>query len=336
MKRHISILIFSFVLLINSYSQQYIFTNYSINNGLSQSVVNCIFQDSKGYIWMGTQNGLNRFNGETFDIYTYNPIDSNSISNNWIYAISEDNDGNLWIGTKGGLNKYLVKQNKFKRITYQTDFTYDVTRYSYDNICLSNGKILINTPPVISIYDPEKESFTNFQSKLEYDGAVKDAKIPIIEDIDGNIWIGSTKGLSEFSLQTKEFNYFSFIDKRGDLIDDVNITALYKDKKGMLWVGTTSGLFNYNSKSNIFEESQFTLNSVEKFSFENSYIRTILEDKNGNLIFGTEGNGLYVLTHSSQKTVIRNYTSENSEICYNLVQSLILDKSENLWIGTLN
>lgn len=81
MKRLITIIIFSFILFINGYSQPYIFTNYSINNGLSQSVVNCIFQDSKGYIWIGTQNGLNRFNGETFDVYSYNPADSGSISN---------------------------------------------------------------------------------------------------------------------------------------------------------------------------------------------------------------------------------------------------------------
>lgn len=77
------------------------------------------------------------------------PIDSGSISNNWVYAIAEDSDGNLCIGTKGGLNKYVVSQNKFKRIAYQTKYTYDVTRYSYDLICLKNGQILINTPPVI-------------------------------------------------------------------------------------------------------------------------------------------------------------------------------------------
>ena len=104
----------------------------------------------------------------------------------------------------------------------------------------------------------------------------------------------------------------------------------------MLWVGTTLGLYNYSPKSNIFEESQFILNPTETFSFENNYIRTILEDKNGNLILGTEGNGLYVISHSTQKTVILNYTPENSGICYNLIQSLIIDKSENLWIGTLN
>ena len=151
MKRYLIIIIFNFLLLSFGYSQQYTFTNYSINEGLSQSVVNCIFQDSKGYIWIGTQNGLNRFDGENFDVYNYDPVDSSSISNSWIYAITEDHEGDLWIGTKGGLNKYLTKKNRFQRIEYQTGFTFDVTHYIYDVVCLSNGNIIINTPPVISV-----------------------------------------------------------------------------------------------------------------------------------------------------------------------------------------
>jgi len=336
MKRLLTILIFSFILFFNGYSQYYVFTNYSINNGLSQSVVNCQFQDSKGYIWIGTQNGLNRFNGETFDVCSYNPADSSSISNNWIYSISEDSEGNLWIGTKGGLNKYLVGQNKFKRIAYQTGFTYDVTQYCYDNICLKNGTILINTPPVLSVYDPDKKCFSHFQSKLKYDGAVKDVKIPMLEDSDGKIWIGSTKGLASFSLQAKQFSYYSFLNSRGNVIDDVNVTALFKDRKGKLWVGSTSGLFSYNMTSNHFEAFQSTLAPAENNPFENTCIRTILEDKNGNLIIGTEGRGLFVVSLYAQNPVaIQNYTTENSEIGHDIVQSLIIDQSENLWIGAL-
>jgi hypothetical protein len=187
MKRSISIIVFSLLSYLPGSAQEYIFTNYSINDGLSQSVVNCIFQDSKGYIWTGTQNGLNRFNGETFDVYSYNPVDSCSISNNWIYPIAEYAAGNLWIVTKGGLNNYNAKQNNFKRITFQTDFAFDVSRYCNDVNCLENGDILINTPPLFSFYNPETGSFTHFENRLEYHGAVKDVKIPVMED-NGKIW----------------------------------------------------------------------------------------------------------------------------------------------------
>jgi ligand-binding sensor domain-containing protein/signal transduction histidine kinase len=335
MKKLLSILTFSLVLFANSYSQQYIFTNYSINNGLSQSVVNCIFQDSKGYIWIGTQNGLNRFNGETFDVFSYNPVDSGTISNNWIYAIAEDPSGNLWIGTKGGLNQYLTGENKFKRIRYQTGYAHDVTRYSYDLVCLKNGQILINTPPVLSIYNPETKEFSHYENKLAYDGAVKDTKIPLLED-DDKIWIASTNGLTRFSLESNEFDYFTFLTKNGVTLEDVNVTALFKDKKGRILVGATTGLYSYNQVSGCFEEYQVSLSTNERFSFENICVRSILEDKNGNLILGTEGSGLFVVSLYAQNPVtVQNYRTENSEIGHDIVQSLHIDRSENLWIGTL-
>ncbi len=337
MKLLLFIIFFSFTITYSGFSQQYIFTNYSINEGLSQSVVNCIFQDSKGYIWIGTQNGLNRFNGETFDVYSYNPADTSSISNNWIYAIAEDANGDLWVGTKGGLNIYQARKNSFKRMVYQTGFEHDVTQYFYDIVCLSNGNMLINTPPVISVYNADKDGFTHFQSKLEYDGSVKDVKIPVIEDIDGKVWVGSTKGLALFSFKTKDFSYFPFIDNKDKLVDGLNISALLKDSQGKLWCGTTAGLFSFNSDLNRFEEHTFKLSSGENFLFENVCIRTILEDKNGNLNIGTEGRALFVISPNSQnQCTIQNYTTENSEIRHNIVQSLIIDRSENLWIGTLS
>jgi len=336
MKKLLFIIFFSFALINSGFSQQYIFTNYSINEGLSQSVVNCIFQDSEGYIWIGTQNGLNRFNGETFDVYSYNPVDSNSISNNWIYAIAEDHDGNLWIGTKGGLNKYLHKKNHFQRIAYETGFPFDVTQYFYDIVCLKNGNILVNTPPVISVYNSEEKSFNHFKSKFGYDGAVKDVKIPAIEGEDGKIWVGATNGLASFSVQNNEFSYYTFIDENGKSIGEVNITALFNDKKGKIWAGTTVGLFSLNKATNCFEEFHLNTFSPSKLSLENICIRTIIEDKNGNLIIGTEGNGLTVLGDLQNRPTIQIYTSENSEISHNIVQSLIIDKSDNLWIGTLS
>jgi len=335
-KKVAGILFFGFMLLLQGYSQPYVFTNYSINNGLSQSVVNCQFQDSRGFIWIGTQNGLNRFNGESFDLFNYSPADSGSISNNWIYAIAEDKEGNLWIGTKGGLNRYLVSKNKFERISYRIDFPHDVTQYCYDLKCLQNGSMLINTPPLLTVYDPKRAQFSHFQSKLAYDGAVRDVKMPVLEDPDGKIWMGSSRGLAGLNPRTGEFSYYFFVNKNGDFVSDVNVSALYRDKKGVLWVGTDSGLFRHNPVSGRMEEVHFSLYPAGKFIFENCIIRSVIEDKDGNLIVGTEGRGLFVLSPFGQaQFTIENYTSENSEIGHNIVQSLVIDQSENLWIGTL-
>lgn len=327
-------LFFILFLSFNCDSQQYIFSNYSINEGLSQSVVNCIFQDSKGYLWIGTQNGLNKFNGEAFEVINYNPLDSNSISNNWIYSITEDKNSNLWIGTKSGLNKYIRNQKIFKPISYNTEFSKDISEYSYDVICLRNGKILINTPPVFTIINPVTNVAQSYRSKLEFDSSVKDVKIPVIDDIEGNIWIGATNGLSSFSLKTKEFKYYSFSNLKGEIYDLPNITALYKDKTGEIWAGTTTGLYKLNSRSGQFEE--FKSDKNEQFSLTNTCVRSIIEDKNGNIIIGTEGKGLYSISiYSKIQNNIQNFTSENSLISHNIIQSLWIDNSENLWIGTL-
>lgn len=337
MKQLASILLFSLLLIINNvYSQQYTFTNYSINEGLSQSVVNCVFQDSKGYIWLGTQNGLDRFDGRNFELYRFNPADSNSISNNWIYAISEDRDENLWIGTKGGLHKYIRGENRFELIHYQTGYEFDVTNYSYDNICLKNGDILINTPPVVSLYNSAKDTFSHFINKFEYDASVKDVKIPVMEDKNGNIWIGSTVGLAVLSPESKNFSYYSFLNSGGQSFNNANITALFEDKAGNIWAGTDAGLYKLNLITGNFETVQFILEDGSNLFIE-SCIRSIIQDKDDNLIIGTEGNGIYYLIAVSEQVYkVLDFTINNSGIGHNIVQCLLIDRSENLWAGTLS
>jgi len=336
MKQLAGILIFSLLLINGICAHQYNFTTYSINEGLSQSVVNCIFQDSKGYMWLGTQNGLDRFDGRNFQRFRFNPTDTNSISNNWIYAVSEDLDGNLWIGTKGGLHRYIRVENRFERIRYQTGYRFDVTNYNYDNILLRNGNILINTPPVISIYNTQEQSWAHFTSNFEYDATVQDVRIPVLEATSGNIWVGSTGGLAVFSPKSEDFVYATFSNGGSLSHSEENITALFQDKTGKVWAGTSTGLYRGEQGSTEFEEMNFPLVSGEDFKFE-TCVRSILQDKNDNLIIGTEGSGVYFISPTgNSKFSIRNLTQENSGIGHDIVQPMLIDKSYNLWVGTLS
>nr|WP_321354552.1 two-component regulator propeller domain-containing protein [uncultured Draconibacterium sp.] len=334
MKRLCCLLIFNFALLSYAFSRELTFSNYSINEGLSQSVVNCLFQDSLGYIWVGTQNGLNRFDGEHFRIYRYLPNDSFSLSNNWIYAISEDRQGNLWIGTKGGLNKYLREKDCFERINYNTGYDPEVSTHSYNNLLLSNGKMLVHTPPVISVFEPEAQQFSHFQSDVLFDPAIKDVQLPVLEDREGTLWTGCTEGIAVFSFPEEEFTCYPFLYSSGDTVEQANVTELFQDSKSRIWAGTTEGLYLFNREKKGFEEHVFALTSSEEFSFS-TCIRSIVENQSGQLIVGTEGNGIFILTEESGQYFIENLTSENSGLAHNIVQSLLIDKSENLWVGTL-
>lgn len=312
-------------------ANQFSFSGYSIADGLSQSVVICVFQDSRGYIWLGTQNGLNRFDGYNFKVFTYQPDDPSSISNNWIYAITEDREGNLWIGTKGGLNKYFTKEDRFLRIGYSTPYPSDVTQLVYDVKCARNGNILINTPPVLSICNPDDLSFQHFIAPLNLDGRVKDYNIPLLEDDEGRIWMGSTTGMACFLPESGNFieNCRDSLFSAG--LSDNNITALWQAPGGNLWIGTSYGLNCLNTTDGTIKTY------LERYQEGQHFIRAVLGDDSGNLWVATEGGGMFLMRDAPEgNTRMQAFRPDNSSLFHNIILSLMIDRSKNLWIGTLS
>ena len=329
-------LLISFVLqMLCADAQQYTFSGYSISDGLSQSVVNCIFTDSKGYIWFGTQNGLNKYNGYTFEVFTHNPNDSNSIANNWINGIAEDKEANLWIATKGGLVKYSRKEKRFSRIDYISPYNALVTECIYDVKCARNGNILINMPPVLSVCDPKTLKFTHFISPFDFDGSAKDNNIPLLEDNNGTIWIASTKGLAAFNPRTASFRVFNHHPADPNSLSGDNITALFQDTDGGLWIGTSAGLNRLQPGGKSFDH--YMHDPRNEFSLSHNFIRSVLADKAGNLWIATEGGGLNRMSRGKGNSVIfERFTAEKSGLKHNINISLAIDNSDNLWIGTLS
>lgn len=335
MTKNAVLIIFLFMRCFAGNAQQYFFSGYSISDGLSQSVVNCIFQDSKGYIWFGTQNGLNKYNGYIFEVFTYNPNDTNSIANNWINGITEDKEANLWIATKGGLVKYTRKEKRFTKIRYTSPFNVLATDCVYDVKCAKNGNILINTPPAISICEPKTLKFSHFISPFAFDGSAKDNNIPLLEDRNGIIWVASTKGLAAFNPGTKSFRIFNHNTADPTSLTDDNITALFQDRKGEIWIGSSTGLNHLQAGGNGFDH--YLNDKHNEFSLSNNFIRAILEDKSGNLWIATEGGGLNRMSRDKNNHVFfERFSAEKSALNHNINLSLAIDNSDNLWIGTLS
>jgi len=335
MKQKVLCLVILFLVGAGCHAQQYFFSGYSIADGLSQSVVTCILQDSKGYLWFGTQNGLNKFNGYTFEIFNYNPDDSTSISNNWIYSLDEDRDGNLWIGTKGGLNKYVRDEKRFERIHYKSSGSADISQYVYDVKCARNGKIMINTPPVLTICDPATMKFRHYTAPLAHDGSVKDYNIPLLEDANSRIWVGSTRGLACFDPASGKFRVFCNNPSDLSTISDDNITALFQDRQGYIWIGTSKGLNRFNKKGNRFD--RYFKDIRNRYSISNDFIRSVIEDRDGFLWIATEGGGLNRMNPAnSGKPVFETFSAEKNSLSHNIILSLAIDRSDNLWAGTLS
>jgi ligand-binding sensor domain-containing protein/signal transduction histidine kinase len=318
-------------------SQQTSFKHYSVKDGLSQSEIKCIFQDSEGFIWFGTQNGLNKFNGYTFEKYFFNPNDSTSISSSWIYGITEDKSGNLWIATKRGLNRFDKKTGKFTVINHRIPgsvindiFVYGIT--AHDSL------IYINTPPALSVLNLVTGRLETYNNLYGYEGILYDIGYPIIYDRDGLIWIASTHGLSCFDPRNMQFR--NFVHDADDVhsLSDNHITALYEDRAGNILVGTRNGLNIYNKKSGVFsrrfhdESSDNTLSS--------NFIRSITQDRTGALWIGTEEGGLNKMTYAvpgnpEHISHFRSLANNPNYLSHDIVYSLYEDKSQNLWIGTI-
>lgn len=315
-------------------ARQHNFRNYSIENGLSQSVVNCVYQDSQGFLWIGTQNGLNRFNGHEFTVYLFSPNDTNTISNNWIFAIAEDKSGDLWIGTKGGVNRFLRHENKFRRVAYKAGFTDNLTRCVYDVLVSKRGMIYFNTPPILTSFDPESNTVRHFDSRLSYMGVVNDTRIPLMEDRDGMIWMGSTHGLAVFDPDKESFNYYLHDTKRAGTISNNQITALMQDRGGAIWIGTTHGINILDKSRN--SVSELTLMERSGRSGAGMFIHALIQDHAGNVWAGTDGSGLIKMSGEARRFLVSDrYDHAQNGLGNNIVLALAIDRSQNLWAGTL-
>jgi ligand-binding sensor domain-containing protein/signal transduction histidine kinase len=323
--------------LIPVSSQQISFKHYSVKEGVSQSEIKCIYQDSEGYIWFGTQNGLNKFNGYTFEKFFYNPNDPSSISNSWIYGITEDTRGNIWVGTKGGLNRFDKKTGHFALINHRIPGSVINDNFVY-GITSDDSLVYINTPPALSVLNFNTGKLDTYNNQFAYEGILYDIGYPIIHDKDGLIWIASTHGLSCFDPRSKQFKNFVHDIHDAHSLSDNQITALCEDRSGNILVGTSNGLNLYDKNSNLFFH-WFHDEDLDN-SLSSNFIRSIILDHTGAIWVGTEEGGLNKMIYSKQGNPahfshFRSLADNANYISHDIVYSLYEDKSHNLWIGTI-
>lgn len=319
------------------YGQNRQFSHYRVSDGLSQSEILCIFQDSEGYMWFGTQNGLNKFDGYSFEQFFNDPADTTTISNNWIFDIAEDADGNIWIGAKGGLNKYDKSTGHFTTITLPGSTGTSQDNFIY-GLATDDSSVYINHSPTLSVLNYRTGQVNSFRSNLETGGALYDKGFPIIKGRDGLIWIGTVNGLSHFDLQEEQFTYFTAGESGERSITNAHVTSLLEDQNGNILIGTEYGLNIYHPESE--QMGSHLSDPLNPNSLSHNYIQSMILDHRGEIWIGTDGGGLNKvsgLTPDGQGnfTNFRNLADNNNFLAHDIVISLFEDESQNLWIGTL-
>lgn len=315
------------------------FKHLTIDDGLSQSSIFAVCQDQKGFMWIATEAGVNRYDGYDFHIYESNPLDIQSLSNNWIYTIIEDHLGKIWVGTEEGLNRFNREKETFERLFSVAG---DDTSLSHNKIYVVHedhlGYVWVGTDNGLNRFDRESNTFRRFWLQPDNDQRDNFNRIRAIhEDGFGSLWIGTDGGLFRIPVVNPENEQpvlYQHNPRVPQSLSDNQVLAIYEDKSQNLWIGTANGGLNhYNRENDGFEH--FRHNPRDPNSLSDDHINVIYEDKLGALWLGTQEGGLnrFDREHEEFLSFLNNPYDPNS-LNSNRVFSLMEDNSGILWVGT--
>lgn len=306
----------------------------NIESGLSQSLVSALLVDEYGFLWIGTQDGLNKYDGYSFTKYRNNPLDTASLCNNNINAICEDANGNLWIGTREGLSFLNRSTGKFTNYYHNLS---DVRSLSNNRIYSiyrdKQGVVWVKTLESLDRFNPESNTFDRFPHFFDpfTNPAFADG-YPIFEDSQGRFWVGSKDGLLLFDRVLGLFKRFSNDPSISSTISSNNVRDIVEDGKGNIWIATNNGL---NRLSDI----------------NRGFRRYYSQPGVSNCLLSNEINALYidardVLWIASNKGVCTykggagfspaSKFALNPKVLSTSITSIVEDKSNVMWMGTFS
>lgn len=311
------------------------FKHYSIEQGLSQITVNDILQDQKGYIWVATQDGLNRFDGYSFKVFKNNPADSTTVANSYISTLYQDRQDRMWVGTAGGgLSLYNSQTESFRNFSYS-----DTNPKSLNNNFVTSiyqdrkNRIWVGTDAGLNLLQEDGNGFEHFENEQTNEHSLSDNRVlTLYEDRSGKLWIGTLGGLNRFEEERHAFTRFVHDPANAKSIRHNEVRKILEDKQHRLWIGTRGGGLNLFDR----QTGEFThfLSSKDPFSISDNDVFDFIEDQHGNLWICT-ANGLCILDTKSKK-ITRFYHSpaDPTSLSNNDVRKIVSDNSGNFWIGT--
>lgn len=312
------------------------FAHYSLDEGLSQSYAFSILQDSRGFIWIGTEDGLNRFDGQNFKTYRNDPDDMASLSYNNIRALCEDPQGNLWAGTlKGQINRYDRNTETFAH--YQLD---------PDDTLPSKGKIILTAVADAQggiwagtiragLYckKPDSDRFLHFLlPQTTESNQLLTSVYALALDQHGAIWAGTNQGLYRIELPDGRVTQFTQQPKVPNSLRDNKVQSLSLGQSGKLWIGTAKGIQSMDTRH--LKLSSFGDGWTTDCRLDGYNVQAIKEDLDGNLWAATQA-GLFRWAPGSdcyQRFV--HHPANAQGLSNDYIYTIALDLEGGVWIGT--
>lgn len=313
------------------------FSNLSIEDGLSQNSCYSIVQDNHGFIWIGTEAGVNKYDGYNIMVFELDEENPNSVSNNWIRVIYKDHSGILWIATENGLNSFDPGKEIFTRYLNDPEDLNSINNNRIFAICEDQkGMLWVGTEFGLNKYDREKKKFTCYQRFPDNPNSISHNNIrTIIEDKSGTLWIGTYGGgLNKFNRKKERFSHYLNDPEDPFSISSNFILCLYEDRSGNLWIGTEDGGLNqYDYETDQF--IRYKHNPFKPNSISSNHINVLYEDKYGTFWIGTNDHGIDIF-HRGKKGFYnyQNNPDNPYSLSDNRVKSIYEDNNGGLWFGT--
>jgi ligand-binding sensor domain-containing protein/class 3 adenylate cyclase/predicted metal-dependent HD superfamily phosphohydrolase len=317
------LIVFIFLLHISALFAQntYRFKNYTITDGLSQSSITAIEQDKYGYLWFGTQDGLNRFDGQNFEYFSSD--NTKGLENSYINTSFKSKDGNLWFGTSNGLTKYDPKLEKFETFQLNGGFTLQVESIIEDE----KGNLWIGTSANgIAIFSKKTKKFQYFISKIASN------KILFLKFYDQNTLFVSTEDKGAYLLNLKTKKVFP-LKIEGKEKTFVRINTLSKISNNNFILGSNQGLYLLDNKTK--QVTSFLTPLEEQFG--KTDVLDILVQKENLFFLSTKEHGLFtVFLRGGESNILQNTQDlyQNNAILHNSVNKVFRDRTGTYWAAT--
>jgi ligand-binding sensor domain-containing protein/signal transduction histidine kinase/DNA-binding NarL/FixJ family response regulator len=301
---------------------------YSTEQGLSSSLINQVYQDKKGFIWIATENGLNKFNGTQFTVYKKIPGDSTSLKGNHVHTLFEDSSGNFWVRCFGGLMKYDRDSDSFREIEFYDEEGGKIYP-AVTSICeRKNGDVWFASSG-IGLFSVKKGETKGKAEALLSDRLNSNFLTVVYEDSNGRLWIGTdNNGLNVYSFRTGELLAYSTSSLSGKRISGDAISAICEGDNGTVFVGTLDGGLNK------FDFPEMKISFIRDPD-ENGRlpVKTLIFDNANQLLVGTDGFGLK--KYNPQKQALESYEPFSTPFNFSKskIHSLLQDKDGNSWAG---
>jgi len=324
----------SWVTTLSAAEQHIRFDLLSIKDGLSQSSINAVVQDKQGFIWIGTQDGLNKYDGYSFTAYYHDPEDSSSICDNFIRALEVDSVGNIWIGTDNGLSKFNSRTETFTSYYHISGDKTSPAGNAVRGMDFDNSGMLWVGTANSGLYSFNSKTEKAIQYQAGGTGTLSSNNIlAVLADNNNNIWIGTDgSGICQFNRDKQSFvTPFSSGYSIGNVIH-----TFYQDINNNLWIGTNEGLLL--SENPQIEKGKIHVQDIA-LGNEALAVNAIFQAEGNNIWAGTRGSGLFKvlgdkgflnpdIDHFQYNSLLPSSLSDDIVLC------LFEDRMGLMWIGT--